>query len=115
MTGEKKMSLSSIQDTDEIFAKWEESIDAYYKNLEGLTIAESNYESVLAQKIVEQRPKVGATLAKDVARGLVTDQYNERGEAERKVKAGKEKLNFLKELNVDRRMRQREDQKIVGG
>ena len=109
------MSLSSIQDTDEIFAKWEVSIDKYYAALGELTIAEANYESMLAMNIVKQREAVGATLAKDVSKGLVTEEYKAKGEAERKVKAGKEKLRFLEQLNVDRRMKQREDNKITGG
>ena len=109
------MVMHSIQDTDEIFRLWESSIDKYADNLKELTIAEANYESVLAMNIVKQREAVGVTLAKDVARGLCEKEYIARGEAERKVKAGKEKLNFLKELNVDRRMKQRVDDQIVRG
>ena len=109
--------LSEIRDTDEIFKAWEASIDSYYRNLEALTIAEANYQSVMAQQIKIEKVNVGATLAKDVAKGSegCVESFKALGEAERKVKAGREKLEFLKELNVDRRMKEREAQKISGG
>jgi len=107
--------MFELQDTDKIFELWEKSIDAYYRNMEELTIAEANYNSGLAKAIANQRLAVGSTLAKDVAKSDVHDLFIELGEADRKVKAGKEKLQFLKELNIDRRMKQRADDQIVKG
>ncbi len=109
----EKQNLHAIKDTDEIFNKWEDAIRYYHSNLEKLTIAEVEFNSVMARELVRQRKIVGATLAKDVAKGCVEDAYLKLGEATRRVKASKEIIMFLKELNIDRRMKQKVIDEII--
>lgn len=101
--------LHDLKTSDDVFEEWEKAINAYYKNLEAYTIAEVNYNSVLQQQIYLAKDLVGSTLAKDYAKGTkeVCDVLKKLGEADRKIKAGKEKLEFLREINIDRRLKEK--------
>lgn len=101
--------LHDLKTSDDVFDAWEKAINAYYKNLDDYTKAEVNYDSILQQQIYLAKDLVGSTLAKDYAKGTpeVGSALKKLGEADRKIKAGKEKLEFLRELNIDRRLKEK--------